>query len=68
MGSDQHVVRSPAGWAVVDENGEQPIVQARTRRDAIDIARRRARSFGSEVIVHSGKGQFRESAREPPRT
>jgi uncharacterized protein YdaT len=60
-GKDQHVVPHERGWAVLGEGNARVSSIHPTQGEAVDVARRIARSQGSEVVIHGKDGEIRDS-------
>ncbi|MXZ80300.1 MAG: DUF2188 domain-containing protein [Gammaproteobacteria bacterium] len=57
---NQHVVPRASGWAVKSAGNRRATSTHRTQRQAINAARRTARSQGTEMLVHGRNGRIRE--------
>jgi len=60
MGTNQHVVRRPDGWAVRGEGNARDTSHHPTQHDAIDAAREIAQHQRSEVVIHGRDGRIRD--------
>lgn len=57
---DQHVVPHADGWAVKGAGNKKATSVHPTQREAIEEASDRARTQGTEVLIHRRNGQIRE--------
>lgn len=57
---NQHVVPLGNGWAVKGQGREKASVITTSQRDAIDYARRIARTSHADVIIHGRDGKIRD--------
>ena len=57
---NQHVVPHKKGWAVKPAGSNKPTNIVPTQREAINIARNRARRQESELLIHNKQGRIRE--------
>lgn len=57
---NQHVVPHKDGWAVKPAGAIKPSKITPTQREAIDVARDRARNQKTELLIHNQKGRIRD--------
>lgn len=60
MGKTQHVVPQNGKWAVKSEGNGKASSVFDKQADAINHARDKARSDGSELVIHGRDGRIRE--------
>ena len=58
--NNQHVVPHDEGWAVKGEGNERYTAVYKYQDDAIDRAKRIAKNYGSDVIIHRTDGTIRD--------
>jgi Uncharacterized protein conserved in bacteria (DUF2188) len=57
-GNNQHVVPYDGAWAVRKEGSNRATIVFEVKSDAIDAARKIARSQGADLIIHGRSGQI----------
>lgn len=61
MGKNQHVTKHPGGgWQVKGAGNEKATKVTPTQQQAIDAAKKIAKSQGSEVVIHGENGRIRD--------
>lgn len=58
--SNQHVVPHGDKWAVKPAGADKVTKIVDTQREAIEVAKERAKNQESELFIHNQKGQIRE--------
>lgn len=56
----QHVVPNGNGWSVRSAGASRAAGTYETQREAVDVARNRARQQGTELYIHGRDGRIRE--------
>ena len=56
----QHVVPSGSRWSVRKAGAERASGTYDTRQEAVNVARSRAQSQGTELYIHGSDGRIRE--------
>ena len=56
----QHVVPNGNGWSVRSAGASRATGIYETQREAVDVARSRARRQGTELYIHGRDGRIRE--------
>jgi hypothetical protein len=56
----QHVVPRGDGWSVRSSGATRASGTFSTQREAIDVARERAKKGGTELYIHGSDGRIRE--------
>ncbi len=56
----QHVVPNGNGWSVRSAGASRASGTYETQREAVDVARSRARQQGTELYIHGRDGRIRE--------
>lgn len=57
---NQHVVPHKNGWAVKPAGASKPTKVTNTQKEAVDVARDRARRQETELFIHNRQGRIRE--------
>ena len=57
---NQHVVPLGNGWAVKGEGNDRFTVITETKRDALSVAKKIAKSSNSELVIHGKDGRIQK--------
>lgn len=60
MGKNQHVTKHPDGWQVKGAGDEIATKVTETQKQAIDVAKEKAKHQKSEVVIHGTDGKIRD--------
>ena len=58
--ASQHVVPNRGGWSVRSSGSKRASHTFPTQREAIDVARHKAKKHGTEVYIHGRDGRISE--------